>query len=129
MSKPARDHLGALACQFMASRMRIKPVAIVLVVVAIVLVIIGIIYLTQTANHLPGFIPGKPGAKELKLPICNAGKKNADVVSLADAARADALGLRRRRLPSSGLNLAYLSQPRPSSVFPAGRYSQPIQPS
>jgi amino acid transporter len=56
--------------------MRIKPVAIILVVVAIVLAIIGIIYLTQTANHLPGFIPGKPGAKELKLPICNAGKKN-----------------------------------------------------
>jgi hypothetical protein len=32
--------------------------------------------MTQTANHLPGFIPGKPSAKQLKLPICNAGKKN-----------------------------------------------------
>jgi hypothetical protein len=60
----------------MSSRTSIKPVAIVLVVIGVVLVIIGIIYATQTANHLPGFIPGKPSARQLKLPICNAGKTN-----------------------------------------------------
>jgi hypothetical protein len=60
----------------MGSSMRIKPVAIVLVVVAIILFILGIIYLTQTTNHLPSFMPGKPSAKQLNLPICNAGKTN-----------------------------------------------------
>jgi hypothetical protein len=37
---------------------------------------VGIIYLTQTANNLPSFIPGKPSARQLKLPHCNAGKTN-----------------------------------------------------
>jgi hypothetical protein len=61
----------------MARRMRIQPVAIVLVVVAVVLLVIGIIYLTQTANHLPSGIPGKPSARQLKLPICNTQLKSA----------------------------------------------------
>jgi hypothetical protein len=39
---------------------KIKPLAIILVVIAIVLVIGGIIYLTVPANDLPGFMPGKP---------------------------------------------------------------------
>lgn len=56
--------------------MRIQPVAIVLIVVAILLLIIAVIYLTQTANHLPGFIPGKPSAKQLRLDLCNAKKTN-----------------------------------------------------
>ncbi len=59
----------------MASSMRIKPVAIVLVVVALVLFVIGIIYLTVTANHLPSFIPGKPSASVLKLHLCTATRK------------------------------------------------------
>ena len=53
--------------------MRIQPIALVLIAVAVVLVIVGIIYFTQTANHLPGFIPGKLSTK---LAQCNAKKTN-----------------------------------------------------
>jgi hypothetical protein len=61
----------------MAHRMRIQPVAIVLVVVAVVLFVIAVVYLTQTANHLPGLIPGKPSTRQLHLAICDSNKSNA----------------------------------------------------
>jgi hypothetical protein len=51
--------------------MRIQPVAIVLVVLAVVFFVVGILYLTQTANHLPSFMPGHTSPK---LPECSAGK-------------------------------------------------------
>jgi hypothetical protein len=57
----------------MASRLRLQPVAIVLIVIAIILIIVGIIYLTQTADNLPGFIPG---STDPVLPKCNTGKTN-----------------------------------------------------
>ena len=60
----------------MASRMRIKPISLVLVAVALVFLIIGIIYLTKTTNNLPSFMPGRPSAHQLKLAICNTGKTN-----------------------------------------------------
>ena len=60
----------------MARRFRINPLSILLIVVAVAFLVVGIIYLTQTTNHLPSFIPGKPSAKLLKRPICNAGKTN-----------------------------------------------------
>jgi hypothetical protein len=60
----------------MASRRRIQPLAIVLLVIAIVLIVIGIIYLTFKARDLPGFLPGKPSAAQLKLAICNSDKSN-----------------------------------------------------
>jgi hypothetical protein len=50
--------------------------AIVLIVVAVILIVIGIIYFTMYARDLPGFIPGKPSAAQLKLDICNADKSN-----------------------------------------------------
>jgi hypothetical protein len=58
----------------MASRLRIQPVAIVLIVVAVVLVVVGIIYLTQTADNLPGFIPGKLSDRQLALGECGTPK-------------------------------------------------------
>jgi hypothetical protein len=60
----------------MASRLRIQPVAIVLIVIAVILIVVGIIYLTQTADNLPGFIPGKPSDAQLQLAECNADKTN-----------------------------------------------------
>lgn len=56
----------------MARRFRINPFSIVLIVIAVALLVVGIIYLTQTANHLPGFVPGKPSARLLKRPLCDA---------------------------------------------------------
>jgi hypothetical protein len=53
--------------------MRIQPVAIVLVVLAVILVVVGIFYLTQTANHLPSFMPGHTSPK---LPECSARRGN-----------------------------------------------------
>ena len=53
--------------------MRIQPVAIVLVVLAVLLFIVGILYLTQTANHLPSFMPGHTSPK---LPDCSVRKGN-----------------------------------------------------
>jgi hypothetical protein len=47
-----------------------------LIVIAIILIIIGIVYVTQTADNLPGFIPGKPSKAQLRLPECNADKSN-----------------------------------------------------
>jgi hypothetical protein len=57
--------------------MRIQPVAIALVAIAVVLLVVAVIYLTKTANNLPGIIPGKPSAHQLKLPICTAQLKSA----------------------------------------------------
>ena len=56
--------------------MRIQPIALVLVVIAILLLVVAVFYLTKTANHLPGFIPGKPSSKQLHLAICDAKKTN-----------------------------------------------------
>lgn len=44
-------------------RRRIHPLVIVFIVIAVLCVIVGLVYATTTANHLPGFIPGKPSAK------------------------------------------------------------------
>jgi hypothetical protein len=47
--------------------MRIQPVALVLLAAAVVFVVLGILYITQTANDLPGFLPG---ATDPKFPEC-----------------------------------------------------------
>jgi amino acid permease len=60
----------------MVNLRRIQPVAIVLVVVAVLLVIVGVIYLTQTTNDLPSWMPGRPSDRQLSLEICNADKSN-----------------------------------------------------
>jgi hypothetical protein len=57
--------------------MRIQPVAIALVAVAVVLLVVAVIYLTKTANNLPGIIPGKPSTRQLHLPICTTQIKAA----------------------------------------------------
>lgn len=44
----------------MAGRSKIKPLAVVLVVIGVLLLIVGILYLTLTTPHLPFFLPGKP---------------------------------------------------------------------
>jgi hypothetical protein len=46
--------------------------AIVLVVLGVLFAIVAITYLTHTANHLPGFVPGKPSARVLRQPLCSA---------------------------------------------------------
>lgn len=51
----------------MASRARINPATIVLIVIGVILVIVGIMYLTIPANNLPGFFPG---ATDPVLPKC-----------------------------------------------------------
>jgi hypothetical protein len=56
--------------------MRVQPVAIVLAVLALVFLVVGILYLTQTTNNLPSFMPGRPSARQLHLAICNSGKTN-----------------------------------------------------
>jgi len=61
----------------MARRMRIQPVAIVLVAIAVVLLVVAVIYLTKTADNLPGIIPGKPSANQLRLKICTPALKAA----------------------------------------------------
>ena len=40
------------------SKIKIRPLTIVLVIVAIVCIIAGIVYFTDTAANLPGFMPG-----------------------------------------------------------------------
>ena len=57
----------------MASRRRIQPLAIILIVVAVILMVIGIIYLTTNVADLPSWIPAdKPSKQQLALPRCNA---------------------------------------------------------
>jgi hypothetical protein len=46
-----------------SGRMKVKPLAIILVVIAVLLLIGGIIYLVVAAPDLPGFMPGKPNYK------------------------------------------------------------------
>lgn len=51
----------------MASRGRINPLTIVLIVIGVIFIIIGIIYIAMPANDLPGFFPG---ATDPVLPKC-----------------------------------------------------------
>ena len=40
------------------SKIKIRPLTVVLVILAIVCIIAGIVYFTETAANLPGFMPG-----------------------------------------------------------------------
>lgn len=40
------------------SKVRIRPLTLLLLVVALVLVVIGVVYMTTTAANLPAFFPG-----------------------------------------------------------------------
>ena len=57
VTKDAGNAEAWLACSAMERRFRINALGIILIVVAVAFFVVGIIYLTQTTNHLPSFIP------------------------------------------------------------------------